>query len=97
MTRVVHCKRERYDVYIGRPSVYGNPFQVGMDGTRAEVIERYRRWLMTKPELVARAKLELRGKTLGCWCAPKPCHGAVLAEIADAPDCPAKEKSDEAL
>ena len=36
-----------------------------------------------KPELIARAKVELRGKTLGCWCAPKPCHGDVLLEIAN--------------
>jgi hypothetical protein len=23
MTRVVHCKKEEYDVYIGRPSKWG--------------------------------------------------------------------------
>lgn len=32
---VVHCKRARYDVYIGRPSQWGNPFQIRHDGTRA--------------------------------------------------------------
>jgi hypothetical protein len=35
-------------------------------------------------DLVATAKRELRGKVLGCWCAPLPCHGHVLACIADA-------------
>ena len=81
--RVVHCKRDRYDVYIGRPAPWGNPFEIGRDGSRDEVIKKYRQWLAAKPELIARAKVELRGKTLGCWCAPKPCHGDVLLEIAN--------------
>ncbi|KKN79979.1 hypothetical protein LCGC14_0334870 [marine sediment metagenome] len=89
-TRVVHCKRERSDVYIGRPSRWGNPFS-HLFGTRAqyrvasrkEAIVRYEEWLATQPELMA-ALPELRGKILGCWCAPQPCHGDVLARLADA-------------
>jgi hypothetical protein len=84
MTRVVHCKRERYEVYIGRPSKWGNPFQIGRDGTRARVIARYREYLMGRPDLLAAIVPELRGKTLACWCAPLACHGDVLAELADA-------------
>jgi hypothetical protein len=80
-TRVVHCKRERYNVYIGRPSKWGNPFAIGRDGSRAQVIAKYRAWVLARPELVA-ALPELRGKTLGCWCAPQACHGDVLAELA---------------
>ncbi len=38
---VVHCKRKTYDVYIGRPGKWGNPFEIGKDGNRAEVIEKY--------------------------------------------------------
>jgi len=79
--KVVHCKRARYDVYIGRPGKWGNPFQIGRDGTRAQVIARYERWLATQPELLA-ALPELAGKTLGCWCAPRACHGEVLARLA---------------
>lgn len=82
-TRVVHCKREPYDVYIGRPSKWGNPFVIGTDGTREQVIAKYRRWLESQPQLLA-ALPELKGKTLGCWCAPDACHGDVLAELADA-------------
>jgi len=84
-TRVVHCKRAPYDVYIGRGrgSRWGNPFVVGRDGDRAEVIEKYERWLLTQPELLV-ALPQLRGRTLGCWCAPRPCHGDVLARLADA-------------
>ena len=50
---VVHCKRARYDVYIGRPSKWGNPFQIGRDGTSGQAIARYERWLQTQPELLA--------------------------------------------
>lgn len=80
--RVVHCRKERYDVYIGRPGPWGNPFVIGKDGDRAQVIAKYRAWLLARPSLVARARAELRGKTLGCWCAPQACHGQVLAEVA---------------
>ena len=82
-TRVVHCKRAPYDVYIGRPSKWGNSFRIGRDGTREQVIGKYRAWIQTQPRLLA-ALPELRGKTLGCWCKPLPCHGDVLAELADA-------------
>ena len=47
--RVVHCKRERYDVYVGRGrgSRWGNPFKSPRDGSRDEVIAKYERWLVT--------------------------------------------------
>lgn len=81
---VVHHKRVHYDVFIGRPSKWGNPFFVGRDGTRKEVIAKYRAWIVTQPHLMA-ALHELRGKVLGCHCSPKQCHGEVLAELANAP------------
>lgn len=80
---VVHCKRSAYDVYIGRPSRWGNPFVLRQEADRAAVIERYRVWLLGRPELIAQARRDLRGKRLGCWCAPLACHGDVLAEIAN--------------
>jgi len=78
---VVHCKRSAFDVYIGRPSKWGNPFVIGRDGDRAGVIKKYREWIVKQPELMA-AMGELRGKKLGCFCAPSACHGDVLAELA---------------
>ncbi len=45
--RVVHCKREPYDVYVGRPSKWGNPFREGRDGTREEVVVKHREWIIT--------------------------------------------------
>lgn len=80
--RVVHCKREPHDVYVGRPSVWGNPFKEGVHGTREEVIEMYRHYLLASVRLMAMLP-ELRGKILGCWCAPKPCHADVLLELAN--------------
>jgi hypothetical protein len=82
-TKVVHCKRSRYDVYIGRPSMWGNPFRIGRDGTRSEVIEKYRQYVLGNKKLMSNLHL-LKDKTLGCWCSPLPCHGDVLAELADA-------------
>jgi hypothetical protein len=77
---VVHCRKEKYDVYIGRPSKWGNPFEIGKDGTREEVIDKYRRYIETNPELLNSID-ELDGKKLGCWCRPKKCHGDVLVSI----------------
>ena len=85
-TSVVNNIRERYDVYIGRGGPWGNPFRIGRDGTRAEVIAKYRVWIMSD-DRVAVALLNnlhmLQGKVLGCFCAPLSCHGDVLAELAD--------------
>lgn len=71
-----------YDVYIGRGSIWGNPFVIGKDGDRDAVIGKYEQHLLSRPDLMARLP-ELRGKTLACFCAPKPCHGHVLARLAD--------------
>jgi hypothetical protein len=79
---VVHCRKSRYDVYIGRPSKWGNQFEIGKDGTRTEVIKKYKEWLLNNKELMLQLH-ELKGKILGCWCAPQPCHGDVLAELAN--------------
>jgi hypothetical protein len=82
-TTVVHCLRESYDVYIGRPSKWGNPFVIGKDGTRKEVIEKYRKWVLLQPDLLEKLS-ELKGKRLGCYCKPKKCHGDILVEMIDA-------------
>ena len=86
-TRVVHCKKEPYDVYIGRSSnpkdIWGNPFVIGRDGNRDQVIEKYRQYLLTNHALRARIE-ELRGKVLGCWCKPNnACHGDVIVEFLE--------------
>lgn len=69
-------------VYIGRPSKWGNPFVIGRDGSRAEVIAKYRTWIVAQPALMNTLD-ELRGRDLVCWCAPLACHGDVLIELAN--------------
>ena len=83
MKWVVHFERERCDIYIGRPSKWSNPFHVGIDGNREEVLLLYENYLQHNPQLIRDACRELRGKVLGCWCSPLLCHGEVLTRIAN--------------
>lgn len=80
-------------VYIGRAmprqglkaSPFGNPFRIGYDGDREQVITLYRRWLRADEQAGLRNKLpELKGKELVCWCYPASCHGDVLVEMVEA-------------
>lgn len=71
-------------VYVGRPTRWGNPFVIGKDGDRDEVIRLYRNRMEDFPELILAAQQMLRGKDLVCWCAPAPCHADVLLELANA-------------
>lgn len=70
-------------VYIGRGSKWGNPYVIPYDGDRQEVIAKYRYHLFGNPQLLEDAKIELRGKDLVCFCAPLPCHGDILLEVAN--------------
>ena len=90
--RVVHFKKEPCDVYIGRPSKWGNPFSHLKKGTiakyqvdtREESIEAYREWITNgEGKHLLNDLYQLKGKTLGCWCKPKSCHGDVLAELVE--------------
>lgn len=101
--RVVHCKRESYDVFIGRPSKWSNPFtHLPLEKTNAlfqvssreEAIACYEQWLNEKPELLADID-ELEGKVLGCWCAPNPCHGDILVRLANEKSKNKKESDNE--
>lgn len=86
--RVVHCKQDHFDTYIGRPSKWGNPFShLPSDiakyevSTRLEAVQSYAYWLQDN-ELIDDIH-ELVGKVLGCHCGDELCHGTVLAELAD--------------
>lgn len=80
---VVHFKKEKYDVLVDRTTKFGNPFEIGKDGTRSEVIAKFKQFVLSNPEYIKMVKQELKGKVLGCWCDPKPCHASILAEIAN--------------
>lgn len=77
-------------IYIGRGSRWGNPFVIGKDGNRDEVINKYRNRLLfyyqqsmeTFDEELIKALAALHGKNLVCFCAPKRCHGHILEEFA---------------
>jgi hypothetical protein len=71
-------------VYVGRPSKWGNPFVIGINGSRDDVVMQYRRYLEKSPALLTDLH-ELKGKDLVCWCAPRACHADVLLEKANEP------------
>lgn len=76
--RVMTCN----EVYIGRPSKWGNPFVIGKDGNRDEVIAKYENYLVKNKYLMSQLH-ELKGKNLVCWCAPLACHADVLIKLAN--------------
>jgi capsid portal protein len=91
-SKVVHCKKEKYDVYIGRPSKWGNPFTHKQDGKtlakyvvedRDAAVNAYKEWITNGEGKHLLDDLhELKGgKILGCWCKPQACHGDVLLEL----------------
>lgn len=65
-------------------SIFANPYKVGSDGTREEVIQKYETYirgrLQSEPALVEQLR-SMKGKTLGCWCKPEACHGDVLLRL----------------
>ncbi len=90
--KVVNIKNfEKYDVYIGRGSKFGNPFthykHLGgpliIVASREEAIQKYKDWVYEQPELIKIIKDELKNKILGCYCKPLPCHGDFLLQIAN--------------
>jgi hypothetical protein len=75
--------KEPYDIYIGRGSEWGNPFPIdeASGNTREVVIEKYRAHLwqqILSGKITIEQLLNLEGKTLGCFCKPKACHGDAI-------------------
>jgi hypothetical protein len=91
MCKVVHCKKHPYDVYIGRPSKWGNPFSHKSDtlakfkvDTREEAVLAFREYILNgEGKHLLNDLHELKGKILGCWCSPLSCHGDILAELSE--------------
>ena len=89
--RIVHHKKEDYDVLIDRTSKWGCPFShkkgtkaIYILSSRKEVIDAYREWITNgEGKYLLNDLHELKGKTLGCWCKPKACHGDVLVELVN--------------
>jgi len=72
-------------IYIGRGSPFGNPYVIGKDGDRDEVIKKYERDFhkKIKNERFKRAVLSLKGKKLGCFCKPEKCHGDIIVQYLE--------------
>jgi hypothetical protein len=86
-TCVVNRHKGPYDVYIGRGSKFGNLFEIGKDGDRTEVIEKFKIYFYRKLKKERYRKIveSLRGKRLGCSCRPDDgfrgrvlCHGQII-------------------
>ena len=73
-------------IYIGRGSMWGNPYVIGKHGTRSEVIEKHKQMLWDDVQ-AGRVSLEalasLKDKPLVCFCKPSPCHGDTLLKAAE--------------
>lgn len=85
MCTVVNKYKSPFDVYIGRGSVWGNPYVMAnnTDDERHRVIAMYKAHLkeqICSGAITVAMLKELNGKRLGCFCAPKPCHGDVIAQ-----------------
>lgn len=93
-TRVVNLRCAVYDQYIGRPSMFGNPYAVGPEPCKAcgkphstaeLTLPCYRKWLQKQrqdPDFEQEFQ-KLKGHVLGCYCKPGPCHGDVIVELLD--------------
>lgn len=89
LTKIVNIHRGlSYDVYIGRAGkghdgFFGNPFVLTSEVSRVSILQQYERWfyerLSTDPDFKRRIH-ELKGKTLGCFCVPKLCHGHIIVD-----------------
>lgn len=97
---VVNIRSDDFDVYGGRQvtirrpagsivlrrSPWANPFRLGVDGSREQVIAMFRAHFLTRTDLMRRARAELAGKRIACWCAPDPCHLDVVAAVVNLTD-----------
>ena len=84
--KIVNLKNEKCDVRIDRSSVLGNPFVIGKDGNREEVIKKYREYLwncICVVDELKRISLMDDDVKLGCWCKPKKCHGEVVVKAVE--------------
>jgi hypothetical protein len=80
--KVVNIENEPFDIFIGRPSKWGNPFKIDEPYTRSEAIRLHAEWITTQGVLLSQLD-KLRGKTLGCYCKPEACHGDILLRMAN--------------
>ncbi len=79
--KVVNLRKNKYTHYIGRGSHFGNPFKIGIHGTREEVIIKYEKWVRKIPSIISEIRVLTEDTILGCYCKPKACHGDIIIKI----------------
>jgi len=80
-TKVVNVRKYDGDyIPIHRGTIWGNPYKIGIDGNRNEVIEKYEKYIRSNEVLMAELP-KLEGEVLGCYCKPKKCHGDVIVKL----------------
>ena len=80
---VVFINKERFPK---KASIFGNPYKIDKNTSREEVLEKYKKYIIKKilnDKFFYLELLKLRGKNLGCWCHPDPCHGDILLELIE--------------
>jgi hypothetical protein len=82
-TTVVNLRIDRYDVYIGRGSLFGNPIRLHSKQQRGSTLAKFKEYFYKRLSLDEGFKnevLKLKGLRLGCFCQPQPCHGDIIAD-----------------
>lgn len=72
--------------YPSKSSIFANPYKIGKDGERNDVIIKYKKYILDKINTSIEYQEEfekIKGKNLGCWCSPEKCHGDVLLELTN--------------
>ena len=88
-TEIVNLKYEPCDIKIDRTSRWGNPYKISNTLSRAQAISLYKQYIIgeiLEGNIARDDILAMRGKRLGCWCAPLPCHGDVLVQLLESTD-----------
>ncbi len=78
---IVFIRNQRYPL---SDSIWSNPYKIGKDGNREEVLVKYELYIRNKLEnhpILKEQLIQLKNKKLGCWCAPEPCHGDILIKM----------------
>jgi|SRR3989304_2107418 len=80
--RVINSKKEKiFTHYIGRGSIFGNPYKIGRDGDRETVIKKYEKYARKNKVLMESIQGLPENAILGCFCKPKMCHGDVIIKL----------------
>lgn len=81
MITVVHCKRQPFTHYIGRPGPFGNPYRVQPGMPRGSAIAKFETYARGSTELLAKIDALPPDAVLGCWCSPNPYHGDIIVKL----------------